>query len=493
MKYFDTILYNKPLNNLLAHLIGHQLLQKGKSTNRLFLLTVGIVFAGFNSIKAQNISLSPYSRFGLGSLEPVGATNHFAMGGLTMSYLDPYTINPGNPAANAYLRETTFQFSARSSFLKLTNDNSSTNQQSTQINDISFAFKPENKRWAIVMGIAPYSYTGYNLDVADTSTSPQVKYNYQGQGGINKANFGYSRYFRLFKGPKNQNGQDSSAYDAHSLSFGANMNYYFGTVKQIRKVIFDDITYANSRYTNSTRLSQVSGELGMHYMMPLHVEVQNKKIYRASHISLGATYTMGGDFSAKYSEIGESYYLFSTAEIPIDTSFYLAEVKGSVHVPEKIGLGLSYHSVWNYDRNLFMGVEYEIQDWSTYAWLFEGQETKGNFKEASNLSFGMQYQPSSKSSEERLFARSTYRFGVRHTETFLDFDGTSIAQNAVSAGISMPLKASLSYSQIHIGFEYGQGGTTQNNLIQEDFIHFQIGFSLTPHIFNKWFLQRKYE
>jgi hypothetical protein len=445
------------------------------------------------STQAQNVSLSPYSRFGLGSLEPVGATNHLGMGGLTIPYLDAYSINPGNPAANSFLRETTFQFSARTSFLKLSNDQSSSRQQSTQINDISFAFKPEGKQWALIMGVTPYSYTGYSLDVADTSASPQVKYNYQGQGGINKANFGFSRYFRLFNGPKNNDGTDSTAYDSHTLSLGANMNYYFGTVKQIRKVIFDDITYANSRYTNSTRMSQVSGEFGIHYMMPLHVEVRDKKLYKGSHLSFGATYALGGDFSAKYSELGESYYLFSTAEIAIDTSYYLQEIKGSVHIPEKIGVGISYQTIWNYDRNLFVGVEYEVQDWSTYAWLFEGDRVQGNFKEASNLSMGAQYQPSSKSTEERFFARSIYRIGLRHTDTFLDFDGTRISQDAISAGISMPIKASKSYSQLHLSVEYGQGGTTENNLIQEDFIHFQIGFSLTPHIFNKWFLERKYD
>jgi hypothetical protein len=471
---------------------GNFFVDRIKKSHRLVALSA-LVMVFISGSFAQNVSLSPYSRFGLGSLEPVGATNHLGMGGLTMSFLDPYTINPGNPAANAFLKETTFQFSARTSFLKLSDNQNTSNQQSTQINDISFAFKPENKRWSIVMGVTPYSYTGYSVDIADTLTSPQVNYNYQGQGGINKANLGFSRYFRLFKGPKNDAGQDSSAYDAHSLSLGANMNYYFGTVKQIRKVIFDDITYANTRYSNSTRLSQVSGEFGLHYMLPLNVEVQNKKLYRASHLSIGATYTLGGDFSAKYSELGESYYLFSTAEIPIDTSYYLPEIKGCVHIPEKIGLGISYQSVWNYDRNLFVGIEYEVQDWSSYAWHFEGEETQGNFKEASNLSMGIQFQPSTKSSEERLLARSSYRLGIRHTQTFLDFDGTSISQDAISAGISIPLRASLSYSQFHIGFEYGTGGTTEKNLIREDFIHFQIGFTLTPHIFNKWFLQRKYE
>ncbi|MDZ4751285.1 MAG: hypothetical protein SGI87_06690 [Flavobacteriales bacterium] len=450
----------------------------------LFFLSLLCVYSS-----AQNIALSPYSRFGLGSLEPIGATNHLGMGGLTIPYLDPYTINFGNPAVNAFLKETTFQFSAKTSFLTLNNSAGSSKQNATLINDLSFAFKPETKKWTFVLGVAPYTYTGYSLETADTTGDLEVKYNYEGQGGINKANFGYSRFFSLFKGSE----KDSTRYNAHSLAIGAHMNYYFGSVTQIRKIIFDDITFANARYSNETRISQVSGEFGIHYMMPLNIELQNKKIYRASHITAGATYTMGGDFGARYSELGQSYYLFSTSEVPIDTSYYLSERKGKIHIPQKIGFGLGYQAIWKYDRSLFIGIDYKIQDWSTYKWAIEGTETQSNFKEATNLSIGMQYQPSSKNSEERVFARSTYRLGLRQTSSFLDFDGTAIDQEAISAGISIPLKASLSYSQIHLSVEYGSAGTTDKSLIKEDFVNFQIGFSLTPHIFNKWFLQRKYD
>ena len=44
-------------------------------------------------------------------------------------------------------------------------------------------------------------------------------------------------------------------------------------------------------------------------------------------------------------------------------------------------------------------------------------------------------------------------------------------------------------SEINLSVEVGERGTTNNNLIKEQFLHFQIGLSLR----DIWFVKRKYD
>ncbi len=59
---------------------------------------------------AQNTNVSPYSRYGLGDINPSTTIPQFSMGGLGTGYTDPTFINLSNPAGNAFLSKTTFDF-----------------------------------------------------------------------------------------------------------------------------------------------------------------------------------------------------------------------------------------------------------------------------------------------------------------------------------------------------------------------------------------------
>jgi len=44
-------------------------------------------------------------------------------------------------------------------------------------------------------------------------------------------------------------------------------------------------------------------------------------------------------------------------------------------------------------------------------------------------------------------------------------------------------------SNVNLGFEYGQRGTTDSGLVQEDFFSAKISLSLN----DRWFVKRKFE
>jgi hypothetical protein len=84
-----------------------------------------------------------------------------------------------------------------------------------------------------------------------------------------------------------------------------------------------------------------------------------------------------------------------------------------------------------------------------------------------------------------------YRAGFRSYETPLELNDTRILQSGITAGISIPIIKSL--SKLHLGAEFGNTGTTANGLVREKYIAIMAGVSLSPSVFDRWFVQTKYD
>jgi hypothetical protein len=50
-----------------------------------------------------------------------------------------------------------------------------------------------------------------------------------------------------------------------------------------------------------------------------------------------------------------------------------------------------------------------------------------------------------------------------------------------------------SLSKVHLGVEWGTRGTTDAGLVEENYLGFMVGFSLSPSSFDRWFRQVKYD
>ena len=69
----------------------------------------------------------------------------------------------------------------------------------------------------------------------------------------------------------------------------------------------------------------------------------------------------------------------------------------------------------------------------------------------------------------------------------LEFNNTRINQYGISCGFGFPIKKS--NTMINLSLEYIKRGTTQNDLIQEDY--FRLGLSFSAK--DLWFFKRKYQ
>jgi hypothetical protein len=108
-----------------------------------------------------------------------------------------------------------------------------------------------------------------------------------------------------------------------------------------------------------------------------------------------------------------------------------------------------------------------------------------NFENSLRYSLGGFYIPNY-NSFSKYYEKIIYRAGLRYENTGLIINKTAVKEYAVTAGLGLPLIGV--FSNINIGVEYGQRGTTSANLVQENYTNITIGLSLN----DKWFQKRRY-
>jgi hypothetical protein len=162
-------------------------------------------------------------------------------------------------------------------------------------------------------------------------------------------------------------------------------------------------------------------------------------------------------------------------------------------VPSRLTTGASVIWAGQEGRTTVLSFEFKNQNWNNFSSSFEGTLTANELTAYSNIALGLERTPRNTEAANNILERTTYRIGVRNTNTYLNVRDQNIVQQAVSAGVSIPILSSRSTSRFNFAVEYGRGGTTTNGLLEEDFVNVQLGFSLTPHFLNPWFVQRRYD
>ena len=215
-----------------------------------------ILFVAIVPASAQITSSSPYSQFGLGDLKGSLLPQNRAMGGLSQGIRKPGlydNINLANPASFSSLELTTFDVGASMDIRNLSkNGVSGKNQLNSTLSHINFGI-PVNRFSAVSFGLVPYTDLGYQFSNSGLIDTNKVNYIYSGEGGISKAYMGYG--FKLGK----------------NFSFGFNLAYLFGNLKQNRAFEFvnEVTTVFNSRTQYSTSVGGLSYDYGLQYSAEL--------------------------------------------------------------------------------------------------------------------------------------------------------------------------------------------------------------------------------
>ena len=408
-----------------------------------------LLFGQFN-----NNTTSPYSRYGIGDLHDYSFGRTSAMGGAAIASRYYKQINLANPASYNAIDSLGFMFelgiNGRES--KFKNDLGATN-----FNDINFQYLAMNFRVnnhiAAAFGLKPFSDVGYDVrvngeleDVGGTYT------HYYGVGTISTAFFGLA-----VKPIKN-------------LSIGANLNYSFGMLNQNTEINFlgGSDFYLIQQY-KSIRVNDFGFEFGTQVTIPLSTD---KKII------LGAVLENKPKYKAYYSNITQKNLSYAGA-VDEDTLSFTAEEKGFIEIPVTFGIGISYVKV----NKLEVNADYFHQAWGSAKFFGE----KSTFlTDLNKFAIGAEWIPD-KFSIRSYLSRVSYRFGGSYKQTYLIFNDQHINDYGITFGVGLPIYRS--NSTIDVAVEFGRRGTTENNLVLENYTRLNVSINL----YDLWFIKRKFD
>ena len=425
-------------------------------------LIVFLLIASTSSLFAQGTSSSPYSFFGIGEQYSPRTSENAAMGGIGVAFNHYKYLNFTNPAAIAFLRETTYSVGILSNDLTLKTADTKQNSVSTNLNYIALGF-PLGKKAGFSFGLQPLSSVGYSLSNNDFDEDENLSAItlYSGEGGVN-------RVYGTF-----------GIQISKSLAIGIEADYSFGTIENSITNQRANVSLA-SKYKEESVIRGGAITLGTQY----------QKMFKSNlYLNAGATVKLGNDLNTTGNEYLYSLSGSGATDIARDT-VYANEISGKYKLPMKsiIGFGLGKHDKWH------VGVEYQNQDALQSEGFTNITNSSYNYEKSNRISLGGFYLPKINSISS-YWERVTYRAGLRIEKIGLAVDGTGTGANftsiddfGMSFGLGLPLKQ---LSTVNLALEYGKRGTASNNLIEENYFNVRLSLSLTASGQQGWFRKRK--
>lgn len=398
---------------------------------------------------AQTRITSPYSFYGVGELRFNQNIRNMGMGGLGIGFRSNRSVNDVNPASYAAYDSLSFIFEATlfSHFYEQNTSDASQRGNYTSLGNLMFG-TPVTRWLSLSFGLKPFSSMGYKIrDVAFDDQAGAMNFLYEGNGGINQVFVGAS--VAPFKG----------------FSLGANASYLFGALER-HTVAYSDS--AGVFLTNRIVSNQVNGwhfGMGSQYHASLGTNAS---------ITLGLIYGLEQNIDVSRSEVIRRQM---TGSARFDTLNVVSDVSGTMLMPSYWGGGVyvRFSNRWQ------GGVDFQQHNWADYTML----GVSGGLINSYQAAAGVQFNPGVQT-YSGLLSVLDYRAGLRYGQTYLNPNGHALDEFGISFGLGIPLRRSL--SGITFGFEWARRGTTEHNLIKEDFYRFNLGVN----IHERWYMRRRF-
>lgn len=441
-----------------------------------------LLFALCSSVPlfSQFNTYSPYTRFALGDLSKNGFSQNLAMGGTGLAVHEGNRINYLNPAGYAALDSTSvyFDFGISAFFNQYMFEDQSSNGAkeisntwwNMNLHHVAFA-SSMGKYLGFSAGILPYSSIGYSIkqEYNDYLSGNAMDTYYSGDGGIMNFYLGASVKF------------------LNRFSAGVNMNYLMGRLTRQRTVEFPanpDYSTASSKEDFDLRKPVFS--FGFQYR-----EVFDDRFF----FTLGGIYDMKAHTTTelKY-EVKNTLYLYEPVRLNDSVTITPDYILGSDTVlrdftlPQRFGVGIAL----GIPGKLTFTGDYYIQDWSG---ALSGENYKTTL--SSSLHLGAEYLPDAKAMRGYLKLIS-YRLGGYYSDNYLSVrkpapepgatdDYYQLKDYGITFGVGLPVRSLR--SSINVAFTLGTRGTTEYDLVKENYGI--ITFNVTLH--DLWFRKRRFD
>ena len=417
-------------------------------------LALTFLFVSLYALPQGLTTYSPYSRYGIGEVRNRGYANTKGMGGISQGIRNGTWVNYLNPAS--YTAQDTmsfiFDFGFEGVGVNYRSGDQSNFNSFGNIHHIAIQL-PLAKWMGASAGIQPFSNVGYRIRHTETndtllSTIGPIKYYHNGNGGITQAYFGLA--VEPFK----------------NFSIGANMSYLFGSLDYSSENVFPENTpYISTSVLNSVVVRDIAFSFGAQYSFAFG----KSKEYT---VTLGAT--VDNETSIGAQNITFISYPFGTFADTID---YIEYPKSGIDFPRNVTAGFTFA----YKNQFLGGLEYATQDWTNAKFL----NISDSLTNSNTFRVGIQYTPNPTDLRSYL-KRVSYRAGFYHTNTYLQLRGNQINDYGITFGVGLPFRRS--NTSFNISYEMGRKGTLNNNLVQETYGIFNVGFTF----YDFWFIKRKY-
>jgi hypothetical protein len=414
----------------------------------LFLFPV-MLFAQFN-----NNTTSPYSRFGLGDLQPYSFGRTYAMGGASLASRYKQQINLSNPASYNAIDSLGFMFEFGING-KVTDYRTEISSMSS--NDINFKyfalnFQVTNKIGAS-MGLTPYSDVGYNVQInEDIENTGEVQHNYYGVGSLSKA------YFGLAVEP------------LKNFSVGANLYYLFGSLNRNAEIYFlEGSDFYSIQKNENLRLRDFGITLGLQATLPLDEE---------KSLNFGAILENKPKHTAFYSDLTQKN-IASQNNSDLDTLNFQTEDENIIQMPLSYGVGISYVKQNVYEIN----ADFYHQGWSRANFFGSPNPI---LTDLNKFAVGAEWIPD-KFSIRSYIHRIAYRAGLKYEKSYLIIDNQQINDFGITFGVGLPVYRS--NSTINVAAEIGRRGKKSENLVLENYAR----LNLSVNLYDLWFIKRRFD
>lgn len=417
---------------------------------KIFTVAITLIAASYIQIGAQ----TPYSIYGLGTLDDNTLGVNSGMGGVGYAIDNNKQINPKNPASYAAMDSLTFLFDIGMNVdVNWMKEGALKETKTTANFDYAVLQFPLGKRFAASLGVMPFSNVTYDY----SSNINLGAFTRTGTGGITQVYVGAAA--KIWK----------------ELYFGVNAAFMFGNISHSTTIL------PASSYTVMAMVDLVEFhvtdykiELGLRYTQPINEKnsLTFGFVYTPSKKMLGKRYT--------------NTYSLSTSDNSISMSYSdTISLKNSYDIAASYGIGIGYK--WN--NRLILGTDITYQPWSKASFLplWERNdvsvETKGNLHDRLRVSLGGEYRHDQYA--RQYIRRIRYRLGAYYDDSYIKVGEANLREIGATMGLGFPLLQDRSI--VNLSAQYFHRKLSSGSAITENGLIISIGIS-----FNEmWFFKSK--
>lgn len=437
-----------------------------------FLCSATVLLAGLSSFAQTQPgaygSYSPYSIYGVGNLHEGGSAYNKSMGGVGIAMRDNRYLNIKNPASVTARDSLSFMvdmslYNTNRVFRQSGNSNSN---NVVNIGDIAISF-PLFRNAAMMVGVTPYSSSGYNYTSNNITTDPSVivnsknvTYSAEGQGSL----------YEVFAAA-------GVSFLNNRLSIGGEVIEHFGDIEKQSNLSFGNSSFSKVENGTVMNLWGSAGKIGVQYEQPIG----------KSKVGVGATYKTSTRLKGFIDDYG-----YVTNGSQIDTLKMSKDtLSGStLMLSDEISFGLAYY----YQDKLKIGVDFTMSG-PANGWEKCGIDSQAGMGvvgssvfsagAAKSLKAGFEYVPN-RNDIRYYFRRVSYRAGAYWNQEYYKVNGKSVNSYGITLGATLPVFR-LS-NGITFAMDLGKRSVKIDNPVKETYMGFSVGFNL----YDIWFQKNLY-